>query len=381
MEKLAKKIRKLAKAPGLDGRLGGNDALSEAVDALLDRVAEERRQLRRDATVGRRVLEASRMGVVLVDAAGKISYVNPKGRVILEPRGEPIGRLPIETVPLAELQEAVSSVLSGGETEGVECSTGHRDMVITATSLPDGGALVMLRDITNKREAQRARTDFVANVSHELRTPVTAIMGYAETLLLDVDRMPEDLAGMVRKVDRNSRRLRDLFEDLLHLHRVESRRRELPLTSQLLLPILEEAVIGAADQAVQRGSEFSLQCDVNLRAICNAEAVRTIVANLTANAVKYTPDAGHISVTAAVDGDEVAISVRDTGIGIDSLHHKRIFERFYRVDAARSRRLGGTGLGLALVKHLALASRARVTVESAVGEGSVFRLHLRGVTS
>jgi two-component system phosphate regulon sensor histidine kinase PhoR len=376
MEQLADRIQGLADAETLDGRLGNDHPLAAAVDALLDRVAEERRQLRRDANVGRRVLEASRMGVVLVDGVGRIAYVNPKGREILEPRSEPIGRLPIEAVPLAELQEAVSAVLSGGETEGVECSTGRYDLVITATNLPEGGALVMLRDITKKREAQRARTDFVANVSHELRTPVAAIMGYAETLKLDIDRMPDDLAKMVLKVERNSRRLRDLFEDLLQLHRIESRRRELPRTTQALLPILEEAVIGAADQADQRGTGFALRCMPDLEAHVNAEAVRTIVANLVSNAVKYTPDDGAIAVEASADGEEVVVAVRDTGIGIDPRHHKRIFERFYRVDAARSRQLGGTGLGLALVKHLALASRVRVTVESQLGAGSTFRLHL-----
>ncbi|MCB9691998.1 MAG: PAS domain-containing protein [Alphaproteobacteria bacterium] len=377
MEALAARIREMARAGALDGRLGDDDPLSSAIDELLDRVAEERRQLRRDANVGRRVLELSRMGVVLVDGEGDVAYVNPKGRKILEPRAEPIGRKPIETVALAELQEAVSSVLRGGEIEGLECSTGRRDLVITATSLADGGALVMLRDITNKREAQRARTDFVANVSHELRTPVAAIMGYAETLVLEKERMPGDLGAMVEKVDRNARRLRDLFEDLLQLHRVEARGRQLPLKLQPLRPILEEALIGAADRAVQNGLQFDLRCSRSLEAWCNAGALRTIVANLASNAVSYTPEGGSITVTAEEQGDRVLVKVVDTGIGIDRLHHKRIFERFYRVDAARSRQLGGTGLGLALVKHLALASRCHVTVDSVLGQGSTFTVHLK----
>lgn len=356
---------------------GDRDEFRLAVDALLTRVARERAQLARDAAVGRRVLELSRMGVVLVDGNGRVSYVNPKGRDILSPRNEPIGRKPIESVPLAELQQAVSDVLRGGEVEGIECSTGRRDLVLTATSLAEGGALVLIRDITNKREVQRARTDFIANVSHELRTPVAAIMGYTETLVLEKERLPEDLWKMVNKVDRNVRRLRDLFEDLLQLHRVEARRRQLPMKHQRLLPILEEAVIGAADRAVQSGLDFDLACDPELAAVCNAEALRTIVANLCSNAVSYTPEGGAIQVCCTEVGGEVLVSVIDDGIGIDRLHHKRIFERFYRVDAARSRQLGGTGLGLALVKHLALAGRSRISVKSAPGEGSTFTVHLR----
>ncbi len=355
---------------------GRDEELASAVGALLEEVEEERRALRRDASVGARVLELSRMGVVLVDPRGDVAYINPKGRAMLEPRAEPVGRRPIETVPLAELQEAVSSVLRGGEIEGLECSTGRRDLVIAATSLADGGALVMIRDITHKREAQRARTDFVANVSHELRTPVAAIMGYAETLIMEKARIPPDLVPMVDKIDRNARRLRDLFEDLLQLHRIEARRRQLPLSVQPLRPILEEAVIGAADRASQNGLEFDLRCPPTLRARCNAEALRTIVANLASNAVSYTPKGGAVAVVGTESEQEVLVKVIDDGIGIDRRHHKRIFERFYRVDAARSRRLGGTGLGLALVKHLALASRCRVTVESASGRGSTFTVHL-----
>lgn len=373
MEALAQRVLQLAAES--DDVQGAEFRL--AVDALLGKVARERAQLARDAAVGRRVLEFSRMGVVLVDSTGRVSYVNPKGRDILSPRTEPIGRLPIESFPIAELQQAVTDVLRGGEVDGIECSTGRCDLVLSGTSLTDGGALILIRDITNKREAQRARTDFIANVSHELRTPLAAIMGYTETLVLERARMDDDLGAMMEKVDRNVRRLRDLFEDLLQLHRVEARRRQLPMRSQPLLPILEEAVIGAADRAEQSGLDFGLDCEPGLVAVCNAEALRTMIANLASNAVSYTPEGGTIRVRCQEQGSEVLVSVVDDGIGIDRNHHKRIFERFYRVDAARSRRLGGTGLGLALVKHLALASRSRVSVTSAPGEGSTFTVHLR----
>jgi two-component system phosphate regulon sensor histidine kinase PhoR len=348
-----------------------------AVNLFLDRYAHERQVLRREASVGRRMLEASTVGVVLVDSLGNVSYANPTTRRMLAPRIEPLGRKPIEAFPIAELQEAVSQALSGTEPDPVECNVGRLDLIITATSLAGGGAMATLRDVTTDREAQRARTDFVANVSHELRTPITAIMGYTETALADRHRMPDDLAVMLDKIDRNARRVRDLFEDLLQLHRIESRRREIPLADHALRPILEEAVIGAADKAAQNGQTFRLSCTADLVAHCNPEAMRTMVSNLASNAVNYTPSGGTISVSGAAGDGEVVVQVADDGIGIDRVHQQRIFERFYRVDDARSRALGGTGLGLALVKHLALASRARISVESDLGEGSRFRIHLR----
>ncbi|MCB9677872.1 MAG: PAS domain-containing protein [Alphaproteobacteria bacterium] len=381
---LARKLLDIARADPDDyARLEVPDSdlapLVVAVNLFLERIRHEHEVLRRDASVGRRMLEASTVGVVLVDGDGLISYVNPTARRMLPPRVEPMGRKPIVAFPIAELQEVVSLAMSGVEPEPVECNLGRMDIIVTASDLPGGGAMVTLRDVTGDREAQRARTDFVANVSHELRTPVTAIMGYAETMLLERERLPEDLAAMLEKIDRNARRLRDLFEDLLQLHRIESRRRELPLAEHALRPILEEAVIGAADKAVQRGQSFTLTCPASMVANCNPEALRTMVANLASNAVNYTPSGGNIAVTATETSDEVVVSVVDDGIGIDPVHQQRIFERFYRVDDARSRALGGTGLGLALVKHLALASRSRISVESAAGRGSRFRIHLRKV--
>lgn len=335
---------------------------------------ERRRQLER--VVGRRFLEGqTRTGMVLVESDGRIAHVNARGRKLLQPRTEPVGKQPIQAIPCAELQEVVNDVLAGEEPELVECSLGRRFLSLDGAELEDGSAMVVVRNITADREAQRARTDFIANVSHELRTPVTAIMGYAETLLSEDERLDSDLRAMVEKVSRNARRLRDLFEDLLQLHRVEARQRELPLRVERLRPILEDAVIGGADQAAQQGLSFELVCSSDLHARCSAQALRTIVANLTANAVSYT-ESGGITVRAVRDGNSVVVTIQDTGIGIDPVHHQRIFERFYRVDAARSRSLGGTGLGLALVKHLALASRCRVTVDSRAGEGSAFRIHL-----
>jgi len=183
---------------------------------------------------------------------------------------------------------------------------------------------------------------------------------------------------MLDRIYRNARRLRDIFEDLLTLSRIEARRGELPVEAHYLRPILAESVAAAADMAHERGIDFALTCKRKVRARCNAEALSAMVANLVVNACNHTAPGGHVRVSAEkVDGN-VVVKVKDNGAGIDPEHHQRIFERFYRVDEGRSRRDGGTGLGLAIVKHLALASGVTVAVDSSVGQGSTFALTLPG---
>jgi two-component system phosphate regulon sensor histidine kinase PhoR len=238
--------------------------------------------------------------------------------------------------------------------------------------------MVIVENLTSYRRTERARTDFVANVSHELRTPIATIMGYAETLLDDAQHLDPEVAAQVEVIRRNGQRLRDLFEDLLVLSRIEARSGDLPLTLQRLEPLLEEAVLPAAEIAVARGVEFSLECDPELAARVNAEALGPMVGNLASNASKYTPAGGHVCVVARQVDDGVLVEVHDDGVGIDPIHHDRIFERFYRVDEGRSREVGGTGLGLAIVKHLARATGCSLSMESAVGQGSVFRVLIPG---
>lgn len=149
------------------------------------------------------------------------------------------------------------------------------------------------------------------------------------------------------------------------------------MTKVALRPLLAEALVNAADRAAQRNQVFELLCKKKARAWVNAEALSAIVANLASNAVTYTPEGGRIAVRVTEDEEEhCVIEVADNGIGIDPSQRARVFERFYRVDPGRSRQAGGTGLGLAIVKHLALASRCRITIDGALGEGTIFRIKL-----
>ena len=352
------------------------ESIGVALERRLDEIARAAEVLRRELTAATEVIDTSPFGIALVDNDGRITHANPTFRSLFRLRGEPVGRRPIEVVPAVEIHEVVEEALEGRTSERA-FATATLDLVARAQPLSGERAVVRVEDVTGRRETERARTDFVANVSHELRTPLTAVLGYLETLMNEAERLPEDLYPLLEVVERNARRLRDLFEDLLRLHRIEARRRELPIDIQPLRPILDEAISSVRDRAAMRKQTFSFDCSEDLRAPVNPEALTAIVGNLAGNASAYTPEGGHVWVRAGMGPrGRVQIEVQDDGIGIAEKHHERIFERFYRVDEARSRRVGGTGLGLAIVKHYALASRCNVTLRSREGEGSTFTVEL-----
>lgn len=355
------------------------DRVAEEIEWFQSRVKSERERALREEAFGRAMMEATPNGVMLLGSDGRISAANPIASRLLDLHSSPKGKRLIEAIPIVQLHEAVQHLREEGAAEEFSCAAGASDLLFNISRVDHETLMIVITDVTRFQEAQRARTDFVANVSHELRTPMTAIMGYAETLLVDIDRMDDDLAVLVETIYRNSRRLRDLFEDLLELHRIESRGRELHLEFLPLRSILEEAVVSSADNAARTGKDFGLSCPRSLRGWVNVEAISAIVGNLSGNACNHTPSGGEILVLAEQSPDgEVVISVIDNGIGISEVHHERVFERFYRVDEGRNRRHGGTGLGLAIVKHLAQACDCTVSLESVHGEGTTFRLHLPG---
>jgi two-component system, OmpR family, phosphate regulon sensor histidine kinase PhoR len=365
----------------LSGEMG---PLASAVSQRVRRHEEELRkkdarleEVTQELAMNRLVLELSRVGLAIVETdEGRITYANPAFRELCHLRGDPVGRVPLEVVPAVEIHEAVQQAIREGTAER-GFATGWADLRVRVDKLDAEHVTLRLDDVTREREAERSRSDFVANVSHELRTPITALMGYAETLLLDADDLPASTVSMLQTVERNAKRLRDLFEDLLRLHRIESRRKELPLAKQKLHPLLVAAVIEAIDQAGKRGVDFELDCAEDVEAYCNTEALSAMVSNLARNAVAYSKDNGHVIVRVVTKpGKPPVIEVSDDGIGIAAVHHERIFERFYRVDEARSRRAGGTGLGLAIVKHFALASGCAVEMTSVHGRGSTFTIAL-----
>jgi two-component system phosphate regulon sensor histidine kinase PhoR len=222
------------------------------------------------------------------------------------------------------------------------------------------------------------RADFAANVSHELRTPITNIRGYVETLLQVGLEERETAQRFLEIVHRNASRLGALVEDLLSLSFVEGpgTRERLEMAPVAVSRLLDwvEAELGPAAEG--RGIRLARSGDVSLQVHANTLLAEQAIGNLVANAIRYAPDGSTVEVAARVDGNAVAIEVRDEGPGIPERHLPRLFERFYRVEASRTREGGGTGLGLAIVKHIAMVHGGSIEVSSAPGKGSVFTLRL-----
>jgi two-component system phosphate regulon sensor histidine kinase PhoR len=321
-----------------------------------------------------RLLEKTHNGVLVTDPTGRIRLVNPALARILPLVPDPVGRTVYEAIPVASVVEAIEQEPSEQE---LSLRLGRRDLVVRVTSLgKNNGRLTIVQDVTRIRQAERYRRQFVANVSHELRTPATAIAGYAETLLADRERLPPDVVRMVEVILRNGRRLTELFDDLLHLARLDSMDEPPPLYATSLANAVAESIDKLAALAEQREVTIETAVPAGLMALANRDALGHVVVNLVGNAIKYSHSGGHVVVRGIPADGAVILEVIDQGIGIDPAYHDRIFQRFYRVDKGRARTQGGTGLGLAIVKHLSKAMKAKIEVRSKKGRGSTFRLRL-----
>ena len=344
-------------------------ALRGMHDELESRFAELRRRQEETATLVASLSD----GLIATDARGDIVTCNPAARRLLRlPAG---GSLP----PLSELfhdkaaREIVGDLMAGRAVEGRELALGGHALLVTGRALPDGGTLLVLRDISDLRRLEAVRRDFVANVSHELKTPLTSIVGYAETLAA-ADTAGSEAGRFAETILANARRMQRLVDDLLDLSRIESGGWHPAPAVVDVAAAARDAFTPFAERAAADGVAFEATVPSEAaRVVADPEALREILTNLFDNALRHTSRGGRLRVSAeAVDGG-IAVVVSDTGSGIPSEHLPRIFERFYRVDPGRSRSQGGTGLGLAIVKHLVEAHGGRVTAESTLGEGTTIR--------
>jgi two-component system phosphate regulon sensor histidine kinase PhoR len=245
--------------------------------------------------------------------------------------------------------------------------------VASVRAMETSGAVIVLHDITDLRKLERVRRDFVANVSHEFKTPLTAIQGFAETLLAGAIDDPQNRVRFLKIILDHSRRLAHLTDDLLELSKMDADRLDLEVDRLSVSQFVQSCIETTQRTAAEKDLRVSVDLKTSLPDIAaDRRRLAEVLQNLLDNAVQYTPSGGRISVSASSDGDEVEFTVSDTGIGIPKVDQPRIFERFYRVDVARSREVGGTGLGLSIAKHLVEAHGGRIWVESEVGRGSQF---------
>lgn len=324
------------------------------------------------------ILGSMAEGVAVVSVDERLVFSNPAFAEILGLDAAPATGSPLlETVRQTELIEAVRKVLRGEPTVRSEIVTGtlrQRFFSATVAAVRAGaGVVIVLHDITDLRKLERVRRDFVANVSHEFKTPLTAIQGFAETLLGGALDDPENHERFLGIILEHARRLTRLTDDLLKLSQIEADRMELEIQplrpEQLVESCLETTRLRAAPKNITLAAELPPGLP---NVAGDPRRLNEVLQNLLDNAVQYTPPGGRITLRVEQAVKTVVFTVADTGIGIPEADQLRIFERFYRVDAARSREVGGTGLGLAIARHLVEAHGGRIWVESEVGRGSRF---------
>ncbi|HUJ26991.1 MAG TPA: ATP-binding protein [Myxococcales bacterium] len=313
------------------------------------------------------LLEAIPGGAALLEVGGRIAARNQAMAKLL-------GEAPTihEASKSAELDALCDRGLAGWP-QRRELPLLELQVEATVAPLTHARALLVLRDLTAERRADRVRRDFIANASHELRTPVTAIRGAAETLL-DM-QLDEQAHGFVEMIARHTERLMRLTDDLLDLTRLETGAWKPALVPVQLAPLCGSVIELLRPLADEKRINLGADVPERLRALADRRALEQILVNLLDNAIKFTPAEGRVTLLGDGLGPTVMLSVVDTGPGIEPAHQARIFERFYRADAGRSRELGGTGLGLAIVKHLAQGMGGEVGVESS-RKGSRFWVKL-----
>lgn len=363
------------------------DELAEAAHALNDlgaRYDETIHLLTEERNRSEAILRSMVEGVAVIEPGQKIAFCNEAFCQALGLVGVPCaGRLLVEVTRQSGLLELVQQALvSGQKVSGeTEISTAPpKTFAVTAapalTGAPSAVVLV-LHDVSDLRKLERMRRDFVANVSHEFKTPLTAIQGFAETLLegaLEDLQNSRRFLGIIRD---HAVRLGRMTNDLLKLSLIEAGKMDLQIRPVALADVIESCLETVRKRANEKQLTLLAECPSELPEVQgDAAQLREVLQNLLDNALQYTPPGGTITIRATAKNGQVLIQVSDTGTGIPPAEQGKIFERFYRVDDARSREVGGTGLGLSIAKHLVEAHGGRIEVESEMGRGSTFSVLL-----
>jgi two-component system phosphate regulon sensor histidine kinase PhoR len=362
-------------------------ACAEALNAMAAQLREQMETIAYQSTEQDAVLSSMVEGVLTLDNHGAILDVNPSGGRMFQleaakVRGRPIHEVARKAALLKLVDRVLASSLPVHE-EIVIYDREKRFLSASGNVLRDAenrriGVVIVLRDVTELRRLENVRREFVANASHELRTPLTAVKNCAENLLAGAPGDQEDTQRQLRTILEQVNRLAALIDDILSLASIEkqSQERSVVLQPGPLREVLAAAIESCAKKAKGKDMRLDLSCEQDLVAAINPPLLTQAVVNLIDNAINYSRSGSAVQVGAAREEGGAVIRVVDEGCGIEAKHLPRLFERFYRVDAARSRNLGGTGLGLAIVKHVALAHGGAVSVQSKVGSGSTFAIHL-----
>ena len=348
-------------------------ALNQTVERLGQNFAEIENRRQELAAM----LDSMQEAVVAITPEGFVRWSNAVMQRIAGMQIHP-GRPLVHSVRDPELLACVRGALERREVCFGRASllAPGRVFEINAAPLPSGGALAVLHDVTGVEAAEKSRREFVANVSHELRTPLTSIQGYVETLIEDPNPSPETTREFLGVILKNATRMNRLTEDLLALASVESPDYKLSLQPTRASALVKDAIDSLGGIVVDSGVKLQSAGAPDSLVMADPDAMNQVFGNLIENSLKYAKDGKRIRVGARPLDAEVQFTVQDFGPGIASEHLDRIFERFYRVDKARSRESGGTGLGLAIVKYIVLAHGGRIWAESELGKGAAFHFTL-----
>ena len=357
----------LAPTPVIPVPVAPEDTASPQASPLPEDASESSQNQRQLETL----LNSMQDAVIAVDAEGRVQWAN-QGMQELTPRIRLHAPL-VDTVRDPEFLRAVKEAVQTRTVRGGRAISivSGKTFDVTAAPLPDGGAVAVLRDLTDRELLEKTRRDFIANVSHELRTPLTSIQGYSETLL---DTIPQDSGQreFLEIIRKNAARMARLTEDLLALARVESGDKRFALESVAPEDLLRDAAQNFAETAGGRDLQLEVKDEATQRVLADRDAIHHVFGNLLENAVKYGGSGKQVILGARGVPDGVEFYVQDFGPGIPSEHLPRLFERFYRVDKARSRESGGTGLGLSIAKHIVLAHDGAIRAESELNHGATF---------
>lgn len=362
-------------------------SLAETLNQMARQLDERIKTISQQRSEQEAVLSSMVEGVLAVNNDERIIRINRAATDFFQIDSRKSSkRLIHEVIRNTALLDFIQKTLKSGERIETEISIlddMERILLVKGSALQNAegvqiGALIVMNDVTQIKQLENMRSEFVGNVSHELKTPITSIKGFVETLREGSVKETEKANQFLDIIAKHTDRMNSIIDDLLNLSRIEQYKGkvDIQLNMEQVLPVLRGAVQDCQNQIEQKQISIQVDCDENLTAAMNAPLLEQAFTNLLDNAVKYSEPGGKIKISVCEKGGELIITVQDWGCGIERTHHARLFERFYRVDKARSRKLGGTGLGLSIVKHIASIHNGKVFVESSPGKGSAFSIHL-----
>lgn len=360
--------------------------LAENINYMVDELQKRIASLQEEKAKVEAAFSSALDGILILDHQGRIETVN-RGMwtMIGERYRDIVGKTPLEAFRNLSLQKALDQYRSCDMPVSQEIELGEGEPIMLDVSITpvrgvdaaEGKTMLVFHDVTRLKKLERMRVDFVANVTHEIKTPLTAILGFVETLQEGAIEDRETAKKFLSTIARHAGRLNRLVEDLLTISNIELGEMRFCFESVALSGVAQSVLQMIQLKALEKKIELTSAIPEDLPLIrADRDRLSQILINVLDNAVKFTPEGGTVTLSAAqAAGNEVVVKITDTGIGVPRDEIPRLGERFYRVDKTRSRELGGTGLGLSIVKHLMTAHKGRIEIESLLGRGTSVSLY------